>query len=50
MKLGTLTSPDEVSVEGSRRETVTQDDDAISLLGGILKELRIMNIHLSILI
>jgi len=35
--------------EGTTQEQRVQDDDVAGLLNGILKELKIMNIHLSMM-
>ena len=36
-------------LEGNKIQTEVSDDDVISLLGQILKELKIMNLHLSLM-
>jgi len=44
-----LKSRSESIIEGSSVEQRVNDDDAIGLLNQILKELKIMNIHLSLM-
>jgi len=44
-----LAGRSESIIEGNSREQRVNDDDAIGLLNSILKELKIMNIHLSMM-
>ena len=41
--------PSPTKTEGGQKETRTSDDNVQSLLYGILKELKIMNLHLSLM-
>ena len=41
--------PHPIQTEGNKKEVVTSDDNVQSLLCRILKELKIMNVHLSLL-
>ena len=41
--------PIPTTIEGNKKQADTSDDDAIQLLTEILKELKIMNLHLSLM-
>ena len=41
--------PVPITIEGNKKQVDISDDDAIQLLTEILKELKIMNLHLSLM-